>query len=150
MSALEPERNGPNRGATEEFDLDLDLDARRTGTTDTRVRPASPDGPPTGTLPELRMPPRAESLQDLPRIQFDPDKWTGLPCIQGCGIPVAAILRSLASGGTIHETLTTYPSLTADDIRQALEYAARQVEIPVISAEQLELVASLKAQTRKR
>jgi uncharacterized protein (DUF433 family) len=100
------------------------------GMGDTTIRPSRGESPPG--YPRPRLPPRPESLKDLPRIAFDPDKWTGLACIQGPQVKVAAILRWLASGKSISELLAIHPGLQADDIRQALEYAARQVEIPVI------------------
>jgi uncharacterized protein (DUF433 family) len=114
------------------------------GPGDTTVRPANRDAPPAGTNLQLRRPPRAEMLTDLPRITFDPDKWTGLACIQEARVTVAAILRSLAAGRSVQETLAAYPGLGVDDIRQALEYAARQVEIPVIPPESVAAAEKLK------
>ena len=102
------------------------------GWADGKVRRKNPDSPPGGRFPRLRLPPREETLRDLPRITFDPDKWTGLACIEGVRVGVATILRCLASGKTVQEILAAYPGLQADDVRQAVEYAARQVEIPVI------------------
>lgn len=100
------------------------------GPGDTTIRPSRHESPPG--YPRPRLPPRPETLKDLPRIAFDPDKWTGLACVQGTQVKVAAILRWLASGRSIPDLLAAHPGLEPDDIRQALEYAARQVEIPVI------------------
>lgn len=129
MSMPNPEANGPEepdlRGDT--FDIYFSK-----GQADTTIRPRSPDSPPANGYPRLRLPPREETLRDLPRITFDPNKWTGLACIKEVRVQVATILRCLASGKTVPEILAAYPGLQADDIRQALEYSARQVEIPVI------------------
>src|SRR5438445_2213306 len=102
------------------------------GPGDTTVRPRPSYLPPPGKYLHLQRPPREETLQDLPQITFEPDKWTGLACIRGTHVTIAAILRLAAAGKTKEEILTHHPDLQADDIRQALEYAARQVEIPVI------------------
>jgi uncharacterized protein (DUF433 family) len=39
-------------------------------------------------------------------------------------ITVSVILKMLASGKTVEEVLQAYPELEADDIHQALKYAA--------------------------
>jgi uncharacterized protein (DUF433 family) len=70
----------------------------------------------------------------LDRITFDPAKMNGQACIRGLRIPVATVLRCLASGMSIQEILTDYPDLERDDIAQSLQYAAILAEdrlIPV-------------------
>jgi len=39
-------------------------------------------------------------------------------------IPVSVIVGQIAHGATIEEVLKEYPDLEAEDVRQALEYAA--------------------------
>ena len=68
------------------------------------------------------------------RITVEPDKMGGLPCIRGLRIPVATVVGMVAEGTTTEEILSDYPDLEADDIRQALEYAAeavRERELPL-------------------
>lgn len=58
----------------------------------------------------------------------------GLPCIRGLRIPVAAVVEMVSEGMTKPEILNAYPDLEAEDIREALRYAAeavRERELPV-------------------
>ena len=48
----------------------------------------------------------------------------GRACIRGMRIPVSVIVGQIAHGATIEEVLKEYPDLEAEDVRQALEYAA--------------------------
>ena len=48
----------------------------------------------------------------------------GVPCVRRLRIPVATVLRMLAGGLTEAETLSEYPDLQADDIRECLRFAA--------------------------
>lgn len=58
------------------------------------------------------------------RITFDPRIMGGRACIRGMRIPVALIVNLVANGMTPDEILQEYPDLEAEDIRQALQYAA--------------------------
>jgi uncharacterized protein (DUF433 family) len=61
----------------------------------------------------------------------------GVPCIRGLRIPVAAIVGMVAEGITEPEILKAYPDLQAEDIREALRYAAeavRERELPLVPA----------------
>ena len=61
----------------------------------------------------------------------------GVPCIRGLRIPVAAIVGMVAEGMTEPEILKAYPDLQAEDIREALRYAAeavRERELPLVPA----------------
>ena len=60
----------------------------------------------------------------------------GVPCIQGTRIPVAMIVRMVADGTPIDTLLEQYPQLTADDIREALRFAAASVDQRSISLDQ--------------
>ena len=71
------------------------------------------------------------------RITVEPDKMGGLPCIRGLRIPVATVVGMVADGMSEKEILKAYPDLEAEDIRQALHYAAeavRERELPLVSA----------------
>lgn len=61
----------------------------------------------------------------LPRITIDPAICTGKPCIRGMRFPVARLLGLLASGQTREQILQAYPYLEAEDIDEALQYAAQ-------------------------
>ncbi len=58
------------------------------------------------------------------RITVDPNVCTGKPCIRGLRFPVSRLLGLLASGETKETILKSYPYLEAEDIDEALEYAA--------------------------
>ncbi len=60
----------------------------------------------------------------LSRVTVDPRVCTGKPCIRGTRIYIAIILDALAEGLTLEQIIDHYPSLTKDDIRAALAYAA--------------------------
>lgn len=69
------------------------------------------------------------------RITVEPDKMGGVPCIRGLRIPVATIVGLVANGLSEEEILSEYPDLEAEDIRQALRYAAQAVaerQLPVL------------------
>ncbi len=70
------------------------------------------------------------------RISIDPNICLGKPCIKGTRIWVSLIVDNLAFGSTEEEILEAYPSLTREDIKAALAYAAemareRYVDIPI-------------------
>lgn len=65
---------------------------------------------------------------DLSRITFDPGIMGGRPCIRGMRMPVATIVRMVASGMTTPEIIDAHPELVAEDITAALAYAASLAE----------------------
>jgi len=61
----------------------------------------------------------------------------GKPCIRGMRVTVGMIVGMIASGQTKEDLLRLYPYLEAEDIDQALSYAAwraEEVEVPVLSS----------------
>ena len=58
------------------------------------------------------------------RITFQLQVLGGRACIRGMRIPVSVIVGQIAHGAAADEVLADYPDLEAEDIRQALEYAA--------------------------
>lgn len=66
------------------------------------------------------------------RIASDPAILSGKPCIKGTRISVELLLELVAQGAGRAETLKAYPHLTAEDIEQALRYAARFLENEVV------------------
>ena len=64
----------------------------------------------------------------LTRITFDPDIMGGKPCIRGLRVTVGTIVGLVAAGHTKKTILEMYPYLEAEDIDQALSYAAWRVE----------------------
>lgn len=62
--------------------------------------------------------------QAFDRITFDPKILGGRACIRGMRLPVSVIVGQVAHGAGVSEILEEYPLLVAEDIRQAMEYAA--------------------------
>ncbi len=58
------------------------------------------------------------------RITFDPKIMGGRACIRGMRITVSLIVNLVANGMTTEKILKEYPDLEAEDVRQALQYAA--------------------------
>jgi uncharacterized protein (DUF433 family) len=58
------------------------------------------------------------------RIVVDPLVCHGKACIKGTRIMVSVILDNLADSLSEEEILKSYPSLTSDDIKAAIAYAA--------------------------
>lgn len=61
----------------------------------------------------------------------------GVPCIRGLRIPVATVIGMIADGMPEQEILGAYPDLEAEDIHEALRYAAeavRERELPIAAA----------------
>ncbi|MDP9477641.1 MAG: DUF433 domain-containing protein [Actinomycetota bacterium] len=70
------------------------------------------------------------------RITVDPNKMGGVPCVRGLRIPVATVVEMVADGMSEDGILRAYPDLEAEDIHEALRYAAaavREREIPLLS-----------------
>ena len=70
------------------------------------------------------------------RITVNPYQMGGLPCIRGLRIPVATVVGMVADEMTTAEVLAAYPDLEADDIREALLFAAetvRERELPLVT-----------------
>jgi len=71
------------------------------------------------------------------RITINPQQMGGVPCIRGLRIPVATVVGMVADGMTQEEILAAYPDLQAEDIHEALVFAAeavRERELPLVAA----------------
>ncbi len=66
------------------------------------------------------------------RITSDPAILSGKPIITGTRISVAMILEWIASGATRDDILRKHPHLTAEDVEQALGYAAASMQNEVL------------------
>jgi uncharacterized protein (DUF433 family) len=68
------------------------------------------------------------------RITVRPDQMGGVPCIRGLRIPVATVVGMVADGMDEAEILAAHPDLEAEDVREAMRYAAeavRERELPL-------------------
>ena len=66
------------------------------------------------------------------RITLEPGKMNGQPCIRGMRITVRRVLESLALYPNREDLRREYPELEDEDIRQALEYAAANLDDRVV------------------
>ena len=66
------------------------------------------------------------------RITFNPNQCGGRPCIRGMRIRVKDVLDMLADGVPESEILQDFPYLQSEDIRACLEYAAQEMDRPVL------------------
>ena len=76
-------------------------------------------------------------MKELDRITLDPALMGGKPCIRGMRVTVGTLVGLLAAGHTTDEILRAYPYLEAEDIQQALAYAAwrsEEVELHLVTA----------------
>ena len=68
------------------------------------------------------------------RITTNPDVMGGLPCIRGLRVPVATVVAMVADGMSVAEIVDDFPYLEAEDVAEALRYAAeavRERELPL-------------------
>lgn len=67
------------------------------------------------------------------RIHRDPRVAGGDAVIKGTRVTLRTVLASLAEGATVDEILADFPTLTADDVRAAIAFAATsaQEDLPV-------------------
>lgn len=73
-------------------------------------------------------------METLDRITTNPEVMGGKPCLRGLRVTVGTVVGLVAAGRTTDEILELYPYLEADDIRQALAYAAwraEEIELPL-------------------
>ncbi len=63
-------------------------------------------------------------MKRFDRITFDAKVMGGRPCIRGMRVTVGTIVGLIASDHSAKQILKMYPYLEAEDITQALQYAA--------------------------
>ena len=69
-------------------------------------------------------------LDPLRRIVIDAKVMLGKPVIRGTRVPVELLVEKLAFGASFDSIRKDYPFLTAEDIREAVLYAARTGRTP--------------------
>jgi uncharacterized protein (DUF433 family) len=69
------------------------------------------------------------------RITINPKQMGGVACIRGLRIPVATVVGMVADEVSEKDIFEQYPDLQAEDIREALRFAAESVrerELPLV------------------
>jgi uncharacterized protein (DUF433 family) len=72
---------------------------------------------------------------DFDRITIDPEQMGGQPCIRGMRITVKRVLEALTVYPVWEDLIAEYPELEKEDIRQALAFAAQNVDDSIIVRE---------------
>jgi uncharacterized protein (DUF433 family) len=70
----------------------------------------------------------------MDRITVNTEQCGGRPCIRGMRIRVIDVLDLFAAGLSADQILEEMPDLQMDDLKAALQYAARKLDHPVIAA----------------
>ena len=76
-------------------------------------------------------------MKQLNRITADPAVMGGKPCVRGQRVTVGMLTGLVASGKSTQQIIALYPYLEAEDITQALRYAAwraEEIELPISAA----------------
>jgi uncharacterized protein (DUF433 family) len=63
----------------------------------------------------------------LDRITVNPARMNGAPCVRDLRLTVRRVLEALATYSNRDELRREYPELDDEDIRQVLEFAARNL-----------------------
>ncbi|MHB8581589.1 MAG: DUF433 domain-containing protein [Ignavibacteriaceae bacterium] len=73
-------------------------------------------------------------MKNYKRINIDPDKMGGTPCIRDLRMPAATLIAMLAEGMQKEEIIKEHPELEIEDINEALRYASEIIrfrELPL-------------------
>jgi len=82
-----------------------------------------------GCLKQERYGPQQEATAvSFERITIDAEQMGGVPCIRGMRIPVATVVGMFADEMSRAQILDALPDLEADDVTEALRYAAAAVQ----------------------
>jgi len=63
-------------------------------------------------------------MKQLTRITLNSEVMGGKPCIRGLRVTVGTVIGLMAFGYSTEDILKAYPYLEAEDLREALAYAA--------------------------
>jgi uncharacterized protein (DUF433 family) len=66
------------------------------------------------------------------RITVNPEQCGGRPCIRGMRVRVSDVLDLFAAGLTGQQIREELPYLEAEDLQACLQYAAREINHPVL------------------
>lgn len=70
----------------------------------------------------------------LSRITTNSEQCGGRPCVRGMRIRVSDVLELFAAGLSFEQILDEMPDLEREDLQACLQYAARQIDHPVLRA----------------
>jgi uncharacterized protein (DUF433 family) len=67
-------------------------------------------------------------MQRFDRITWNPNQMNGEPCIRGMRLTVRRVVEAVALYPSQDDLFRNYPELEQDDVRQALAFAAANLE----------------------
>lgn len=67
-------------------------------------------------------------MERFDRITWNPNQMNGQPCIRGMRLTVRRVVEAVALYPDRADLLRNYPELEEDDVRQALAFAAANLE----------------------
>jgi len=67
-------------------------------------------------------------MQPFDRITWNPKQMNGQPCIRGMRLTVRRVVEAVSLYPNRDDLLRNYPELEPEDIRQALAFAAANLE----------------------
>ncbi|MGB8356092.1 MAG: DUF433 domain-containing protein [Chthoniobacteraceae bacterium] len=67
------------------------------------------------------------------RITFDPERMNGQPCVRGLRLTVRRVVEAVATYPDRQDLQREFPELEEEDIREALAYAAANLDDKVIA-----------------
>ncbi|MFN0101341.1 MAG: DUF433 domain-containing protein [Bryobacteraceae bacterium] len=67
-------------------------------------------------------------MPEFDRITWDPQQMNGQPCIRGMRLTVRRVVEAVSIYPDREDLYRNYPSLEPEDVRQALAYAAANLE----------------------
>jgi len=69
------------------------------------------------------------------RMTINPEVMNGQPCVRGLRLTVRRVVEAVALYPNWEDLQTEYPELEKEDIRQALAFAARNLDTQIIPME---------------
>lgn len=67
-------------------------------------------------------------MQEFDRITWNPNQMNGQPCIRGMRLTVRRVVEAVSLYSDRNDLFRNYPELDAEDVRQALAFAAANLE----------------------
>jgi uncharacterized protein (DUF433 family) len=67
-------------------------------------------------------------MEKFDRITWSADQMNGQPCIRGMRVTVRRVIEAVALYPDREDLFRNYPELEAEDVRQALAFAAANLE----------------------
>jgi uncharacterized protein (DUF433 family) len=67
-------------------------------------------------------------MQHFDRITWNPNQINGQPCVRGMRLTVRRVVEAVALYPNRDDLFQNYPELEPDDVRQALAFAAANLE----------------------